>query len=108
MDLSTYTNEAILPKVFAHILPTVGVIEACFSLIFIGYGWAVKYVKTLERLGIFGFRWLQLKKMNKRKHLSLFYVGRVLIFCLKVLVKNRRVVSRTRRMFSSDLKRICL
>jgi hypothetical protein len=58
-------------RVFAHILPTVGVIEACFSLVFIGYGWAVKCVKTLERLGILVYRWLRLKNMNKRKHLSL-------------------------------------
>jgi hypothetical protein len=39
-----------------------GVIEACFSLVFIVYGWSVKCVKTLERLGIFGFRWLQYSK----------------------------------------------
>jgi hypothetical protein len=49
----------------------VGVIEVCFSLFFIGYRWAVKYVKTLERLGIFGSLWLQLEIMNKRKHTSL-------------------------------------
>jgi hypothetical protein len=48
----------------------VGVIEACLSLVFIGYGWAVKRVKTLERYGLLGSRWLRLKIMNKRKHLS--------------------------------------
>jgi hypothetical protein len=40
----------------ACILPTMDIIEACLSMIFIGYGWAKKFVKT--RLGIFGSRWL--------------------------------------------------